>query len=126
MKKLLILAITTLTALYGFTQTFPTQADSLICRPKSELVKAAILIQQGEGCKQELKLQVLRITLKDSVISNQNEKITNLYAMFHEKEKEVSAISKDDVLCDKARKKLKRTRITALGLGIALVLAIIL
>ena len=132
MKKLMLLMITLLTTLSGFSQT-DMKTDSIVPLkvPIAKLVIKDIL--SGDGAKAELKqvykvldeknLQIDLYKQKDSL---KNEKITNLNTIIDKKDEQFSLErEKSNSLLKELKVQKFKTAVYKAGSGIALIMTIL-
>jgi len=132
MKKLMLLMITLLTTLSGFSQT-DTKTDSIVPLkvPIAKLVIKDIL--SGDGAKAELKqvykvldeknLQIDLYKQKDSL---KNEKITNLNLIIDKKDQQFSLErEKSNSLLKELKVQKFKTAVYKAGSGIALIMTVL-
>ncbi len=132
MKKLMLLMITLLTTLSGFSQT-DMKTDSIVPLkvPIAKLVIKDIL--SGDGAKAELKqvykvldeknLQIDLYKQKDSL---KNEKITNLNTIIDKKDQQFSLErEKSNSLLKELKVQKFKTAVYKAGSGIALIMTVL-
>ena len=132
MKKLGLLIILTMMSFIGFSQS---ATDSTSIRLEKPIVKLVIKdLLTGDEAKDELVLSVKKfqlleqkVVLKDSVISNLNDQITNFNSMILTKNDQLSLseeLSKK-LKKDLQKQKLKTKLVGLAGIGVAVGILVI-
>lgn len=126
MKKLIPLILLVMMSLQGFSQSVIDTTKIQLKKPIARLVIKDLIV--GDGAKEEIKLLSnklglleAKIVVKDSVIFNLNERVTNFESMLNTQSNQI-ALSKE--LSDKLQLDLKKQKVkTKLTTGAGILVA---
>ena len=131
-QKLMLLIILMMMSLKGFSQNDTVQSSIQLKKPIAKLVIKDLIT--GDEAKEELGLSVKKfqlleqkVVLKDSVISNLNDQITNFNSMILTKNDQLSLseeLSKK-LKKDLQKQKLKTKLVGLAGIGVAVGILVI-